>query len=39
MHLLHEKFTFKYTILGPFALIAYLIAIAIAEGVYLHFHP
>lgn len=39
MHLFHEKFTFKYTILGPFALIAYLIAIALAEGVYLHFHP
>ncbi|MEP7170697.1 MAG: cytochrome C oxidase subunit IV family protein [Bacteroidota bacterium] len=39
MHLLHEKFTFKYTILGPFALIFYLICIALAEGVYLHFHP
>ncbi|MEO5572839.1 MAG: cytochrome C oxidase subunit IV family protein [Bacteroidia bacterium] len=39
MHLLHEKFTFKYTILGPFALIAFLIAIALAEGMYIRIHP
>ena len=37
MHLLHEKFTFRYTILTPFVLIVYLIFIALAEGVYLHF--
>jgi cytochrome c oxidase subunit IV len=36
MHLFHEKFTFRYTILLPFLLIVYLIFIAIAEGVYLH---
>jgi|SRR6185436_7498346 len=36
MHLLHEKFTFKYTILLPFSLIVYLIFIALAEGVYLY---
>jgi len=37
MHLFHEKFTFRYTILLPFLLIVYLIFIAIAEGVYLNF--
>jgi cytochrome c oxidase subunit IV len=35
MHLFHEKFTFKYTILLPFILIVYLIFIALAEGTYL----
>ncbi len=36
MHLLHEKFTFKYTILMPFTLILFLVFIALAEGIYLH---
>ena len=36
MHLFHETFTFRYTILLPFLLIVYLIFIALAEGVYLH---
>jgi len=36
MHLIHEKFTFRYSILLPFILIAYLIFIALKEGVYLH---
>lgn len=36
MHLFHERFTFKYSILLPFILIAYLIFIALSEGIYLH---
>jgi cytochrome c oxidase subunit 4 len=36
MHLLHERFTFRYTILLPFVLIVFLVFIALAEGVYLH---
>ncbi len=36
MHLFHEKFSFRYTILLPFVLIVYLIFIALAEGVYLN---
>ena len=35
MHLAHEKFSFRYSILIPFILIVYLIFIALAEGVYL----
>jgi caa(3)-type oxidase subunit IV len=37
MHLIHERFSFRYSILLPFILIAYLIFIALKEGVYLHF--
>jgi cytochrome c oxidase subunit IV len=37
MHLKHEKFTFAYTIVLPFILIVYLIAMALAEGNYLNF--
>jgi len=37
MHLIHEKFSFRYSILLPFILIAYLIFIALKEGVYLNF--
>ena len=36
MHLIHERFTFRYSILLPFILIAYLIFISLTEGVYLH---
>ena len=36
MHLIHERFSFRYSILLPFILIAYLIFIALEEGVYLH---
>lgn len=36
MHLKHEKFTFAYTIVLPFILIVYLIAMALAEGNFLH---
>ena len=36
MHLKHEKVTFGYTIILPFLLIVYLIAMCIAEGTYLH---
>jgi cytochrome c oxidase subunit IV len=37
MHLKHEKFTFAYSIVLPFILIVYLIAMALAEGNYLNF--
>ena len=37
MHLIHERFTFRYSILLPFILIAYLIFIALKEGIYLNF--
>jgi cytochrome c oxidase subunit 4 len=37
MHLKHEKFTFGYSIILPFILIVYLIAMALAEGNFLHF--
>ena len=36
MHLKHEKISFGYTIILPFLLIVYLIALCIAEGNYLH---
>lgn len=36
MHLFHEKFTFRYSILLPFILIVYFIFIALVEGIYLH---
>ena len=36
MHLKHEKLSFGYTIILPFLLIVYLIALCIAEGNYLH---
>lgn len=37
MHLKHEKFSFAYSIVLPFILIVYLIAMALAEGNYLNF--
>jgi cytochrome c oxidase subunit IV len=37
MHLKHEKFTFGYSIILPFILIVYLIAMALAEGNFLNF--
>lgn len=36
MHLIHERFTFRYAILLPFILIVYLIFIALSEGMYLN---
>lgn len=36
MHLKHEWKAFQYTIILPFVLIVYLIAIAMIEGNYLH---
>lgn len=36
MHLIHERFTFRYSILLPFILIAFLIFIALREGIYLN---
>lgn len=36
MHLKHEKRSLQYTIILPFLLIAYLIFIAITEGVYIN---
>jgi cytochrome c oxidase subunit IV len=36
MHLKHEKLSFGYTIILPFLLIVYLIAMCIAEGSYIH---
>ena len=37
MHLKHEKVSFGYSIILPFVLIVYLIAMALAEGNYLNF--
>jgi cytochrome c oxidase subunit IV len=37
MHLKHEKYTLIYSIILPFVLIVYLIAMALAEGNYIHF--
>jgi cytochrome c oxidase subunit IV len=37
MHLKHEKVSFGYSIILPFILIVYLIAMALAEGNYLNF--
>ena len=37
MHLKHERYTLIYSIVLPFALIGYLIAMALAEGVYIGF--
>lgn len=37
MHLIHEKFTLRYSILLPFVLIAFLIFVALNEGMYLNF--
>ena len=37
MHLKHERFTLRYSILLPFVLIAFLIFIALREGIYLNF--
>lgn len=36
MHLKHEKLTFGYSIILPFILIVYLIAMALAEGNFIH---
>jgi cytochrome c oxidase subunit IV len=36
MHLKHERSTFGYTIILPFLLIIYLIAMCIAEGTFIH---
>ena len=36
MHLKHEKPSFSYSIVLPFLLIVYLIAMCIAEGSYIH---
>jgi cytochrome c oxidase subunit IV len=36
MHLKHERLSFGYTIILPFLLIVYLIAMCIAEGSYIH---
>lgn len=36
MHLKHEKPTFGYTIILPFLLIVYLIAMCVAEGTYIN---
>ena len=36
MHLKHEKVTFGYTVILPFLLIVYLIAMCITEGNYIH---
>lgn len=36
MHLKHEKLSFAYTIILPFILIVYLIALAMTEGSYLN---
>ena len=36
MHLKHEKISFGYSIILPFLLIVYLIAMVIAEGSYIH---
>lgn len=35
MHLKHERYTLIYSIVLPFMLIVYLIAMALAEGVYI----
>lgn len=37
MHLKHEKWSLIYSIILPFILIVYLIALALAEGNYIHF--
>jgi cytochrome c oxidase subunit IV len=37
MHLKHERFTLIYSIILPFILIVYLIAMALTEGNYIHF--
>ena len=37
MHLKHERYTLIYSIVLPFALIGYLIAMALAEGMYIGF--
>lgn len=37
MHLKHEKKSLSYSIVLPFFLIVYLIALALCEGNYLHF--
>src|SRR4051812_20914348 len=37
MHLKHEKYTLRYSVILPFMLILYLIMMALAEGNYIHF--